>query len=174
MISPPGGAMGHLEVGGVGIEAPGPVRAGQPENVGAATLGYGRQSAGSIGNRVGFDVFALRTLENLWLRTGAKLAKTGASQNLLLAQKHFQLEGEAKDLQPRVSLAELATGKRLADRPGEHLPTLYPPYDYDSYAWAMVIDNAACIGCNACVEACQAENNFPVVGPDEIAMGRDM
>ena len=164
----------RLEIGGVGIEAPVLVRAGQPENVVAATLGYGRWSAGAIGNRVGFDVFGLRTLDNLWLRTGAKLSKTGASQNLLLAQKHFQLEGEAKELQPRMSLAELAAGKRLADRPGEHLPTLYPPYDYDTYAWAMVIDNAACIGCNACVVACQAENNVPVVGPDEIAMGRDM
>ena len=164
----------RLEIGGVGIEAPVLVRAGQPENVVAATLGYGRQSAGAIGNRVGFDVFGLRTLENSWLRTGAKLSKTGKSQNLLLAQKHFQLEGEAKELQPRVTLGELAAGKRPADRPGEHLPTLYPPYDYDSYAWAMVIDNAACIGCNACVVACQAENNVPVVGPDEIAMGRDM
>src|SRR5216684_1238976 len=164
----------RLEIGGVGIEAPVLVRAGQPENGVAATLGYGRWSAGAIGNRVGFDVFGLRTLDNLWLRTGARLSKTGASQNLLLAQKHFQLEGEAKELQPRVTLGELAAGKRLADRPGEHLPTLYPPYDYDTYAWAMVIDNAACIGCNACVVACQAENNVPVVGPDEIAMGRDM
>jgi molybdopterin-containing oxidoreductase family iron-sulfur binding subunit len=168
------GDLVHLEIGGAGIDAPVLVRAGQPENVVAATLGYGRRSAGAIGNRVGFDVFGLRTLDNLWLRTGAKLSKTGASQNLLLAQKHFQLEGEAKELQPRVSLAELAAGKRLADSPGEHLPTLYPPYDYDTYAWAMVIDNAACIGCNACVVACQAENNVPVVGPDEIAMGRDM
>ena len=168
------GNMVHLEIEGVGIEAPVLVRAGQPDNVVAATLGYGRQSAGAIGNRVGFDIFGLRTLDSLWVRTGARLSKTGASQNLLLAQKHFQLEGEAKELQPRTSLAELAAGKRLADRSAEHLPTLYPPYDYDTYAWAMVIDNAACIGCNACVVACQAENNVPVVGPDEIAMGRDM
>jgi Fe-S-cluster-containing dehydrogenase component/anaerobic selenocysteine-containing dehydrogenase len=164
----------RLEVGNIGIDAPVLVRTGQPENVVAATLGYGRRSAGAIGNLVGFDVFGLRALDNLWLRTGVKLAKTGASQNLLLAQKHFQLEGEAKELQPRMSLAELAAGKRLADQPGQHLPTLYPPYDYDTYAWAMVIDNAACIGCNACVVACQAENNVPVVGPYEIAMGRDM
>jgi len=78
---------------------------------------YGRQSAGAIGNRVGFDVFGLRTLENSWLRTGAKLSKTGKSQNLLLAQKHFQLEGEAKELQPRVTLGELAAGKRPLTAP---------------------------------------------------------
>src|SRR5262249_62305781 len=136
----------------------------QPGKWAAAPLGYGRQSAGAIGNQVGFNVFGLRALDNLWLRTGVKLAKTGASQNLLLAQKHFQLEGEAKELQPRMSLAELAQGKRLADPPADHLPTLYPPYDYGTYAWAMVVDNAACIGCNACVVACQAENNVPVVG----------
>src|SRR5262249_34733542 len=74
------GEMVHLEIGGAGIDAPVLVRAGQPENVVAATLGYGRRSAGAIGNRVGFDVFGLRTLDNLWLRTGAKLSKTGASQ----------------------------------------------------------------------------------------------
>jgi Fe-S-cluster-containing dehydrogenase component len=164
----------HLEIGSVGIDVPVLVRAGQPENVIAATLGYGRRTAGTIGSHVGFDVFGLRTLDDLWLRTGVKPAKTSASQNLLLAQKHFELEGEAKELQPRVSIAELAAGKRLADRPGQHLPTLYPPYEYESYAWAMVVDNAACIGCNACVVACQAENNVPVVGPDEVAMGRDM
>jgi Fe-S-cluster-containing dehydrogenase component len=168
------GDMVHLQVGGVGIDAPVLVRAGQAENVVAATLGYGRLSAGAIGNRIGFDVFGFRTLDNLWLRSGATLAKTGATQNLLLAQKHFQLEGEAKELQPRISLAELAAGKPLDERPRQHLPTLYPPYDYETYAWAMVIDNAACIGCNACVVACQAENNVPVVGPDQIAVGRDM
>jgi len=179
------GDMVHLQVGTFGIDAPVLVRAGQPEKVVAATLGYGRPSAGAIGNRIGFDVSGLRTPDSLWLRTDAKLAKTGASQNLLLAQKHFQLEGEATELQPRVTIAELAAGPLpyppphageggKGVRPSQHLPTLYPPYDYDTYAWAMVIDNAACIGCNACVVACQAENNVPVVGPDQIATGRDM
>ncbi len=173
------GDMVHLQAGGVGIDVPVLVRAGQPENVVAATLGHGRPSAGAIGNGVGFDVFAFRTLDEPWLRTGATLAKTGTTQNLLLAQKHFELEGDAKELQPRLSVAELAAGLRLSDRErlvrsGQHLPTLYPPQDYGGYAWAMVVDNGACIGCNACVVACQAENNVPIVGPDEVAMGRDM
>jgi Fe-S-cluster-containing dehydrogenase component len=168
------GDMVRLQIGSAAIDAPVLVRAGQAESVVAATLGHGRRSAGAIGNRVGFDVFGLRTLDNSWLRGGVRLSKTGTAQNLLLVQKHFQLEGEATGLQPRLSIAELAAGKRVGDRPGEQLATLYPPYPYDGYAWAMVIDNAACIGCNACVVACQAENNVPVVGPDQIAVGRDM
>jgi Fe-S-cluster-containing dehydrogenase component len=164
----------HLQAGSAAIDAPVLVHAGQPENVVAATLGYGRWSAGAIGDHVGFNVSALRTLDHPWLRSGVRLTKTGATQNILLVQKHFELEGEALELQPRLSLAELAAGKRPGNPPGHHLPTLYPPYPYDTYAWAMVIDNAACIGCNACVVACQAENNVPVVGPDQIAVGRDM
>jgi molybdopterin-containing oxidoreductase family iron-sulfur binding subunit len=164
----------HLQIGSAAIDAPVLVRAGQPENVVAATLGYGRRSAGAIGDRIGFDVFGMRTVDNPWLRSGARLTKTGRTQNLLLVQKQFQLGGEATELQPRLSIADLAAGKEPANRPGQHLATLYPSFSYDSYAWAMVVDNAACIGCNACVVACQAENNVPVVGPEEIAVGRDM
>jgi molybdopterin-containing oxidoreductase family iron-sulfur binding subunit len=168
------GDLVQLEAGGVAIDAPVLVRAGQPENVVSASLGYGRRSAGAIGNRIGFDVSGLRTLDNPWLRTGVRLTKTGARQNLLLVQKHFELEGEATELQPRLLIAELAAGRRPGVQPDQRLATLYPPYPYDSYAWGMVVDNAACTGCNACVVACQAENNVPVVGPDQIAVGRDM
>jgi molybdopterin-containing oxidoreductase family iron-sulfur binding subunit len=164
----------RVQIGTAAIDAPILVRAGQAENVVTATLGYGRRSAGAIGDRVGFDVSRLRTLDHPWLQSGVGLTKTGATQNLLLVQKQFELEGKATELQPRMSIAEVAAGKALGNRPGHPPATLYPPFSYDSYAWAMVIDNAACIGCNACVVACQAENNVPIVGPEEIAVGRDM
>jgi molybdopterin-containing oxidoreductase family iron-sulfur binding subunit len=163
----------RLTVGGRVLEGPVLVRAGHADKVIEATLGLGRANAGAIGNRVGFDAYVLRSSRAPWEIENVAMVRLGRAQNLLLAQHHFALEGEAKDLQPRVPVTALAAGKRLF-APGEPLPTLFPPFDYPSYRWGMVIDTTACVGCNACVVACQAENNVPIVGPDEIALGRDM
>ena len=156
------------------LDAPVLVRPGQAQGTIAATLGYGRSAAGSLGDHVGFDINRLRQSASPWATGNVSISKTGGRQNLLLTQHFFQLEGEAKDLQPRFTLADLEKADLGLNKPGANPPTLYPPHDYDTYEWAMVIDNASCIGCNACVVACQAENNVPIVGPDEIAVGRDM
>lgn len=157
------------------IEAPVLVRSGQADNTLEATIGYGRTLAGAIGNGVGFDVNPLRTGGTPWTVDSVEFERTDRTENILLTQHFFQLEGEARDLQPRLTLAELARGGGTElPKPQTNPPTLYPPQKNDTYAWAMAIDNNACIGCNACVVACQSENNVPIVGPEEIAMGRDM
>jgi molybdopterin-containing oxidoreductase family iron-sulfur binding subunit len=164
----------QLKSGDTMLEAPVSVRVGQAAGVLSTTLGYGRKYAGTMGTGVGFDVYQLRNADSPWLVESVTITKTARRQELLRTQHFFDLEGEAKELQPRLTLADLASGNFHFDRPGDNPPTLYPAQHYDTYEWAMAIDTSACIGCNACVVACQAENNVPVVGPDEIAVGRDM
>jgi Fe-S-cluster-containing dehydrogenase component/anaerobic selenocysteine-containing dehydrogenase len=156
------------------IEMPVLVRPGQANGTISATLGYGRKRAGAIGNGIGFDLYGLRNSKTPWATDGVALSRVGRQQNLLLTQHFFELDADHKDLQPRLDLAQLAGGEPQLIPPDANPPTLYPPHDYDTYKWGMVIDASACTGCNACVVACQSENNVPIVGPDEIAMGRDM
>jgi molybdopterin-containing oxidoreductase family iron-sulfur binding subunit len=164
----------RVEHDGVSAEGSVRIREGQADGVLAATLGYGRSKAGAIGNGIGFDVFALRNVDTPWQLDGVTLTKTGKRHPVPSMQDQFKLEGEAKDLYPILTLAELAQGKHPSDHDYENKPSLLPLVKYDSYAWAMVIDTSACVGCNACVVACQAENNVPVVGPEQALLGRDM
>ena len=156
------------------LRAPARVREGQADGVIAVELGYGRTRAGAIGNGIGVNAYPLRTTASPWLISDVSLRGTGEIRNVPLLQHNFDLEGDGKDLYPVLTLAELAQGKQPPDHDYENRPTLYAKVNYDSYAWAMVIDTSLCIGCNACVVACQAENNVPVIGPEEVAMGRDM
>ncbi|MBV8926909.1 MAG: 4Fe-4S dicluster domain-containing protein [Bradyrhizobium sp.] len=164
----------QLRRGEIILEAPVSVRKGQAAGVLSTTLGYGRKNAGSIGTGIGFDAYPIRDADSPWLVGEVNIAKSGRRQKLLRTQHFFELEGEASELQPRLTLADLAGGHFHFDRPGADPPTLYPAPQNDTYEWAMAVDTSACIGCNACVVACQAENNVPIVGPDEIAVGRDM
>jgi molybdopterin-containing oxidoreductase family iron-sulfur binding subunit len=152
---------------------------GHADGVLTLNLGYGRRRAGSLGTGVGFDAYALRTSDAPWRASGAKLEKTGARATLATVQKHPSQEHR--------NLARVATferfkveGKLAFEGPHgsahEELrpPSLYPGFPYEGNAWGMVIDLNACLGCNACTIACQAENNVPVVGKDECLNGREM
>ena len=67
-----------------------------------------------------------------------------------------------------IGIDDLVLGKPLVAE--KDRPTLYPEWEYETYAWAMAVDLDACIGCNACVVACQAENNVPVVGKEQVLL----
>jgi molybdopterin-containing oxidoreductase family iron-sulfur binding subunit len=156
------------------VQGPVRIRHGQADGVIATTLGHGRSHAGAIGTGVGFSVYSLRPTPAAWRIDDVTPTKAAGRQPLLSVQHHYKLKGEAEDLYPILTLVDLAAGKTPANHDYLDHPTLNPIRDNDSYAWAMVIDASACIGCNACVVACQVENNVPIVGPEEIARGRDM
>jgi Fe-S-cluster-containing dehydrogenase component len=155
------------------VQTPVLVAGGCAPGVVNLTLGYGRRNAGAIGNSIGANAYTLRTSDALWTIESLTIAATADRREILTTQNYVRLEGDSRDLYPILSLNDLARDAKSGGNSSAP-SSLYPAVSYDTYAWGMVIDTAACIGCNACVVACQAENNVPVVGPEEIARGRDM
>ena len=164
----------RLALGERAIEASVMIRPGTAPGVVVLPLGYGRRQVGAIGDHVGADGYALRQPDALWAPRGLQLEPTGKNEKLLRDYPERRIEGETQRLFQSLTLD---TFTHLAAEPpalSPPPPSLNPDFVTDTYAWAMVIDTSLCIGCNACVVACQSENNIPVVGPEEVAVGRDM
>jgi molybdopterin-containing oxidoreductase family iron-sulfur binding subunit len=141
-------------------------------------LGYGRRIAGRAGTNVGFDFFALRTSGAMWFAHGTSLAKSGGRHQLVCTQTHQRLEGEERQIHRAGTLEEFRANPDFVRAHVENPPreeTLYEPdqFDYER-KWGMAIDLTTCIGCNACLMACNIENNIPVVGRQQVAMSREM
>ncbi|MEO7191865.1 MAG: TAT-variant-translocated molybdopterin oxidoreductase [Vicinamibacterales bacterium] len=162
------------------------VMPGTADGVVVVHFGYGRKNAGRVGSGVGHDVFGLRSSATPWFGSGAKLTRTGEGYFVASTQNHFVMEGrhpvrvvdaEEYRADPKV-VAEIGP-ERPADEEslyrrerGDHVtPT---PFEYLSYRWGMAIDLNACTGCSACVIACVAENNIPVVGKTQVGRSREM
>ena len=139
---------------GRAVDAPVWVQTGHAEGAATLPLGYGRVDAGSVGAGVGFDAYRLRA--DGGGSVAIRIEKTGRRHDFAVTQHELDQHGRR--------LARIvAPGERIAQedtRPA----SLYPAVAYPTHAWGMVIDLDACIGCNACTIACQAENNIPVVG----------
>jgi Fe-S-cluster-containing dehydrogenase component len=145
------------------VRAPVWVLQGQADETVTVTLGYGRQRGAGAGTGVGFNAYTLRTSAAAWMVNGVELSQTGQTHNLASTQGTYSMEG--RDLVRTV-------GPNFEG--GQPAESLYPQYAYPDNRWGMVIDLNACVGCNACIVACQAENNIPVVGKEEVGRGREM
>jgi MoCo/4Fe-4S cofactor protein with predicted Tat translocation signal len=148
---------------------------GHPDGCVTVHLGYGRARAGQIGTGTGFNANAIRTSGALWFGGGAEIARTGETYSLACTQYHHLMEG--RGMVRAVSRDEFIRNPqslREKDEPPSRTITLFPEYKYEGYKWGMAIDINACIGCNACVVGCQAENNIPVVGKEQVLRGREM
>jgi molybdopterin-containing oxidoreductase family iron-sulfur binding subunit len=152
---------------------------GQAENSIALQFGNGRNHVGNVGENAGFNVYPLRTSSALWFGYGAILKKTGERYPLVTTQTQNTIDSDERQILREGTFAEFQTDPNFVQQNSESpdkSDTLFNPqeFQYDGYRWGMAIDLSACIGCNACTIACQAENNIPVVGKTEVARGRVM
>ncbi|MCC6763767.1 MAG: TAT-variant-translocated molybdopterin oxidoreductase [Deltaproteobacteria bacterium] len=165
----------QVALGERNLEAPAWVVPGQPDESITMSLGYGRRRAGRVGDGVGFDANLVRTSAAAWIARGADVRRTGAQYLLASTQEHHSMEG--RHLIREAALEEYTHApdfaKHVEHQPGDDM-TLYPLYPYEGHAWGMTIDLATCVGCNACVLACNAENNIAIVGKDQVSRGREM
>ncbi|AKU92814.1 TAT-variant-translocated molybdopterin oxidoreductase [Vulgatibacter incomptus] len=166
--------MVRIEVGGRTLDAGVWVQPGLAENTVAIALGYGRTHAGRVGNGRGFDSYKLRTADTLWSATGAKVGRIAGTALLPTTQNHQSMEG--RPLVREGTVSEYTENPAFARQMVKHPPllALWKQHEYVGQQWGLAIDLNSCVGCNGCMIACQAENNIPVVGPEQVRMGRQM
>ncbi len=173
------GDLVDLEMNGRKIRGPVWIQPGQAEQTVTLHLGYGREHVGRVGRGVGFNVNPLRTSDSFWSASGLKITRTGARYPLAATQTHHNLHSPERQIYREGTLDEFKKDAQFVKKSIESPPNQETLYDtkefpYNGYKWAMSIDLNACIGCNACMLACNAENNIPVVGKDQIARSREM
>ncbi|MEQ8633967.1 TAT-variant-translocated molybdopterin oxidoreductase [Gimesia maris] len=195
------GSVVKLILDGKSIELPVYVLPGQAPNSVAVALGYGRTAAGLVGGDVARDVkpvgeniAALQAKGAIDFKSGLKVEKTGKTYELAVTQDHHaidavgqgEIEGRVGQLVREGDLSEYEENPDFAEERTHHPPLIslwdenkdgkpvYLEKSYEGQAWGMSIDLSKCIGCNACSVACQAENNVPVVGREQVINSREM
>jgi molybdopterin-containing oxidoreductase family iron-sulfur binding subunit len=178
------GSVVEVEYGGRKLRGPVLVLPGQAQDSITLSMGYGRKRAGSNGSNRGYSAFRVRTSDALWIAGGAKITPVGEDYPLARTQNHQIIAnetaiGETIKRAPvrEATLAEFTANPFFAQEMREepaYDDTLYPHYEYTGYKWGMSIDLNSCVGCNACLVACQAENNIAVVGKEQVIKERHM
>jgi molybdopterin-containing oxidoreductase family iron-sulfur binding subunit len=188
----------ELTVGGKTVKAPVIVAPGHPDNSVTVHLGYGRQAAGRVGSGAGFSAYLIRPNSAPFYAAGS-IKKVDGKWGVAITKSHYQDHRSARfsgdgsgthSLEANEAIGErgiirYATLSEYKANPGfahegeghedTHLGTsMFPNWTYPNNAWGMSIDMASCTGCNACVVACYAENNIPVVGKQQVRIGRNM
>ena len=170
------GQMLRLTKGAASVEVPAWVVPGHADNSITLTLGWGRTAAGRYGNGKGFDVGAIRNSDGMSFTDGVGVEVLRETYNLVQTQTHDRMEG--RPIAIDATLDEYKAEPDFASYRSVDpvsTPPLWKQQDYSTgHKWGMVIDLNGCTGCNACVIACQAENNIPTVGKIEVERGREM
>ncbi|MBX3354657.1 MAG: TAT-variant-translocated molybdopterin oxidoreductase [Phycisphaeraceae bacterium] len=185
------GEIVRLAAGGRSIDAAVWPLPGHADDSISIALGYGRRECGSsIARDAGFNAYALRTSSAPWVHADASVTKAGGRYAFAHTQDHGVSEAiipavPHQGIQARLpSLVRQGTLSEYRDHPDfaahrthvMHRLSLWEETNLDGakYRWAMSVDLSTCTGCSACVVACQAENNIPIVGKDQVARGREL
>jgi molybdopterin-containing oxidoreductase family iron-sulfur binding subunit len=184
------GQLVKITVGDTSVEIPAIEAPGHATNSITLTLGYGQKDIGVVGSDRGVNAYVLRKQPGAFVLNGAKVEALATVAELAITQDQNTMEGRAvyregtldtfnKDVHfaqktgmdshipENISFYKGQVGKKTEENPDG--------FDYDTqHQWGMVIDLSKCIGCTACVVACQSENNIPVVGKDQVRKGRLM
>jgi MoCo/4Fe-4S cofactor protein with predicted Tat translocation signal len=174
-----------LARGNYKVDAAVMVQPGQMDDAVSIAIGYGRTNCGNVGKNVGFNANLIRTSDAFWFADGFSMTATGATHSHATTQEHGTIGDEGVNASVQNNrpvfregtLAEFKKNPKFAEEMNEvpELHSIYPEINYDTgYQWGMAIDLNSCTGCNACVVACQAENNIPVVGKYQVMRGREM
>jgi Fe-S-cluster-containing dehydrogenase component len=166
----------RLTKGEASVDVPAWIVPGHADFCITLTLGWGRTAAGRYGNGKGFDVSPLRTTEGMDFTDGVTVEPLREVYNLVQTQTHDRMEG--RPIAIDATLDEYTKEPDFASYRSVDpvsTPPLWQQQDYsEGHKWGMAIDLNGCTGCNACVIACQAENNIPTVGKFEVERGREM
>jgi molybdopterin-containing oxidoreductase family iron-sulfur binding subunit len=188
----------ELTVGAGKVKAPVIAAPGHPENSVTVYLGYGRGSAGRVGSGAGFSAYLIRNTWAPFQATGS-IRKVDGKWGVAITKSHYQdhrgkmfgqkgngnnsLEGDEalgeRGIIRYATLDEFKANPNFANEgegreKTEMGTSLFPNWTYPDNKWGMSIDMNSCVGCNACIVACYAENNIPVVGKQQVRIGRNM
>jgi molybdopterin-containing oxidoreductase family iron-sulfur binding subunit len=188
----------ELSVNGRKVNAPVIVAPGHPDNSVTVHLGYGRWAAGRVGTDAGFNAYLIHHSTELFYAAGA-IAKLNGKWGVAITKSHYQdhrsklfggegdgnnsLEADEaineRGIVRYATLEEFLANPNFANVGETHSTTdkdttLFDNWDYKDNAWGMSIDMNSCTGCNACIVGCYAENNIPVVGKQQVRIGRNM
>ncbi|MDD3179972.1 MAG: TAT-variant-translocated molybdopterin oxidoreductase [Opitutaceae bacterium] len=191
--------VGELTLDGRQLRGPLHIQPGLANYTIILPLGYGRTVTGRIATGAGYSAYAVRPSAAMHVAVGATLRVLSAKRVLLAnTQEHWSMEG--RDLVREANYGEFQENPAFVKGIGmeSHSPpiygqegakltpaqkatelprgnSLYKTPEFDGLQqWGMSIDLNTCIGCNSCVIACQAENNIPIVGRDQVRRGREM
>ena len=173
-----------IDVNGKSIELPVMVQPGNADNLISVELGYGRSVCGDVGKDVGFNTNILLDAKSNrlnYILPDASFSKTGKTYSLVSTQEHHALDDFftkdfhlVRDIIQGGTLDEYKNDPHFLHKDKHSLLNITEMFDYDDVKWAMSIDLNKCTGCTACVTSCNVENNVPVVGKDQVGVGREM